>query len=287
MSKAVKIVSDSTLDLPEELVQQFGIEIVPLTVNFANEFFEDRLGLSSQEFFQRLVAADELPTTSQPSVGMFKEKYLELAAEAEVIISIHLADQLSGTYKAAYAAAQQVEQETETGIVVIDSCSASLGLGMLVLHAARLVENGVDLVELKAELEKRIASTTVFFTVDTLEYLEKGGRIGKASAFLGSLLNIKPILKLDEQGVVDSHSKVRGQKKALKKLRVLTKQALAEREVEAAPSLGIIHGNNLAGAEELKEQVADLADWKEIVISEISPVIGTHTGPGVLGLVVF
>ncbi|SDC56843.1 MULTISPECIES: DegV family protein [unclassified Candidatus Frackibacter] len=283
---SIKIVTDSTADLSLELIKELGIEMIPLTVNFNNEFFADKIDISPNEFFTRLEKVDELPKTSQPAIGKFKEKYFELASECETIISLHLAGKLSGTYRAARLAADMVEKEADINIEVINSKSVSLGLGFLVLYAVQANNNGLALQEIIEGIKERIEASMVLFTVDTLDYLEKGGRIGKASAFVGSLLNIKPILKVNEEGEVDLHSKARGKRRLFRKLKSQVEKELAVREGSFNPRLGLVHGNALRDVEKLKEELSGLAEWDEIVVSEISPVIGTHVGPGALGVIV-
>lgn len=282
---SIKVVTDSTADLSRGLLNRYGIEMIPLTINFGNEFYADKIDMSSSRFFAMLEERDELPTTSQPSMGKFKEKYLQLAKEYDSIISIHIASKLSGTYKVAKLAAEMVQEEVDVDIRVIDSKSASLGMGFLAIYAAEAIAEGDEVEEILREIKKRIDLVEVFFTVDTFEYLQKGGRIGKASAFVGDLLNIKPILKVNKTGEVELHSRTRGKKRLFKKIKQLVESNLKERDLDFAPRLGILHGNAVSDLERLKNELNDLVQWDYIISSEISPVIGTHVGPGTLGIV--
>ncbi|MBM7623326.1 DegV family protein [Sporohalobacter salinus] len=283
---AIKVVTDSTSDLSSGLMSKFGIGIIPLTVNIGNQFFADKIDISSGEFFTKLQKEDELPTTSQPAIGKFKEKYLQLAEEYEIIISIHLSSELSGTYKTAQLAADAVMEKVDVDIRVVDSKSISLGLGFLAIYAAEAVKQGKDIEEIMDGIKLRQESVDILFTIDTLDYLQKGGRIGKAKAFLGNLFNIKPILKVDEQGGVAFHSKVRGKKRLFKKVKRLVKRKLKERTLDFPPKLALLHGAAINDLRELQSEIIDLADWDSVVVSEIGPVIGTHVGPGALGVII-
>ncbi|MSQ41071.1 MAG: DegV family protein, partial [Dehalococcoidia bacterium] len=189
---AVHIVTDSTADLPREVVQRLGITVVPLNLHFSTQVYRDGVDIQAEEFYRRLVTANPLPTTSQPAVGAFVECYQALADTGEPVVSIHVASKLSGTYNSAFQAREQVG--TSMFIEVVDSQTASMGLGLIVLAAAEAAAAGASLEEVLHATREAVARTRVLFMVDTLEYLQRGGRIGKAQAFLGSVLNIKPIL---------------------------------------------------------------------------------------------
>lgn len=283
---AIKVVTDSTSDLSSGLLNKFGIGMIPLTVNIGNQFFIDKINISAGEFFERLEQADELPTTSQPAVGKFKERYFQLAEEYDTIISIHISDKLSGTYRTAQLAAEAVQEEADVDIRVIDSKSASLGLGFLAIYAAEAVSQDRDIEEVIEEIKLRRDAVSILFTIDTLEYLQQGGRIGKAKAFLGNLLNIKPILELDETGEVNFHSQVRGKKRLFRKVKRLARRKLKDRALDFPPKLALLHGAAINDLRELQSEIIELADWESVVVSEIGPVIGTHVGPGALGFVI-
>ncbi|SJZ30281.1 DegV family protein [Selenihalanaerobacter shriftii] len=283
---SIKVVTDSTVGLSLDGLDELEVDMVPLTVNFANQFFADKVDISSEQFFKKLKEVQELPTTSQPAMGKFKEKYLELADDYDTIISIHLSSKLSGTYRSAKLAADRVQEEKDIDIRVIDSKSASLGIGFLVLYAIEAIKQGLVIEEIVTGIERRVEAVTVLFTVDTLEYLEKGGRIGKASAFVGNLLNIKPILKVNETGEVDLYSKVRGKKRLFKKVKRLVKRELDNRNLSIDPKLGLLHGDAKKDLDNLEAELEGLTDWDNIMTSEISPVLGTHIGPGALGIVI-
>ena len=193
----IGILTDSTCDLGPDLLERYGIEMVPLVINFSEEeVYRDKLDITNQEFFTKLVQAEKLPTTSQPAIGWFVDKYKEMAESYDAIISIHLAESLSGTCHSARMAANQVE---DVRIEVIDSASASMGIGFQVLLARKLAEEGLEFEEIVERVKEMQKNLKIFFTVNDLSYLEKGGRIGKASAFLGSILNFYPILNISEK----------------------------------------------------------------------------------------
>lgn len=276
----IKLVTDSTADIPLETRQALGIEMVPLKVHFGEETYLDGITLDSAEFYKKLAAFPGLPTTSQPSPIDFYQLYKELASEPGTqIISIHLSSAFSGTYQSAVLAKSMLEQEQEVDITIIDSRTATYGIGLLVVAAAEAARAGKgrdEIVELVYRLRKE---TSLYFLVDTLEYLQKGGRIGKASAVLGSLLNIKPILSVDDDGEVTAVDKVRGQKRAMQRIVELLKER-HQGPVKAT----IAHADALERAQELRALIQEHFDLKELQFTSIGPVIGAHTGGGTLGV---
>ncbi|MGM0472184.1 MAG: DegV family protein [Bacillota bacterium] len=283
---SIKIVTDSTSDLTKGRLDELGVQMIPLTVNFGDTSQADKLELSTADFWQRLIKVDELPTTSQPAVGEFKQCYQELALEYDTIISLHLASELSGTYQTAKLAASAVAEKQDVEIKVIDSKSVSLGLGFLVEAAALAVRDGDSAEQIIDRIKQLRNELSLLFSIDTLDYLKQGGRIGKAAAFLGNLFNIKPILQVNDRGEVDFHSKVRGEKRLFKKLKHLVKHQLKKHQLTEQPRLALLHGRAADKVDKLRSELIELADWKEVVITEIGPVIGTHVGPGALGIVI-
>lgn len=275
----MKIVSDSTADLPESLIKEYEIEIVPLKVHFVEEVFLDWVELKPEEFYYKLEKADMLPKTSQPSPADFAEKYKELG-EDETIISIHISSELSGTYQSAIMAKEMLPY---MDIHVFDSKLASMAHGMIVIEAAKAVKAGKTKKEVLQLIDNLINRIKIYFIVDTLEYLQKNGRIGRAQAMLGSLLNIKPILTL-EDGIVTPKEKARGRTKALDRLIKICKEEYGtERQVKVA----LVHGNVLDEALKLKEKAEEVFQFDEAIISELGAVIGSHTGPGTVGIVIY
>ena len=269
----VRIVTDSTADLTKEQQQAAGITVVPLNVHFGDEVFRDHVDLTADEFFRRLKASTQLPRTSQPSVGVFEEAYRTLRQNGDEIVSVHLSSKVSGTYNSALMAAKGVDEQA---IEVVDSLSTSMALGFMALEGARLARAGRDRATIAERLRGLVRKARVICVVDTLTYLERGGRIGKARALLGSLLNVKPILQLKDGEVVPV-GRARGRPQALSKL-----VELLERDGHVS-QLAIMHGAAQADAEQLRERVAASYPGLDILLTEIGAVLGTHTGPGVIG----
>lgn len=271
---AVRIVTDSTCDLPAELVTQHGIVVVPLTVSFGEAAFLDGVELGPDAFYERLAAAADLPKTSQPSVERFRRVYDELAG-AE-IVSIHISARLSGTLNSATLAAGQLPG---TAVRLVDSRTASMGLGAVVLEAALAAEAGATLDEVTAAAERVRDRVRVIATLDTLEYLRRGGRIGRASSMLGSLLSIKPIVHV-EDGEVAPLERVRTRSKAVDRLFALTTAESGARRVFVGC------GGNDAEARAFLERLRPAMPGTEFHLGQVGPVIGVHAGPNVLGVAI-
>ena len=269
----VRIVTDSTADLTEEQQQAAGITVVPLNVHFGDQVFRDHVDLTADEFFRRLKASPQLPRTSQPSVGVFEEVFQKLRDGGDEIVSVHLSSKVSGTYNSARMAAQSVDQDR---IEVVDSLSTSMALGFMALEGAQLARAGKDRKVIAERLRALVPKARVICVVDTLTYLERGGRIGKARALLGSLLNVKPILQLKDGEVVPL-GRARGRPQGLSRL-----VELLGRDGHVS-QLAIMHGAALADAEQLRERVAASYPGLDILLTEIGAVLGTHTGPGMIG----
>lgn len=270
----VRIVTDSACDLPEPICAELGIEVVPLTIRFGSREFVDRKELSVEAFWRELDASSALPETSAPSVGAFEETFRRLSDDgADAIVCINLSARLSATMQSAQVAAKSVDGATP--IEIIDSFSASMGIGNLVLHAARRARAGASLEEIVGEVDARRSREHVFAALDTLEYLRKGGRIGGAQAMLGSMLSIKPIISVLD-GAVEPAGRVRTRSKAL---RFLVDQV----PVGNVELISVLHAN----APDLDEFLAMLEPKvpdAEVTVGTIGPVIGVHTGPRVMGI---
>jgi len=269
----VRIVTDSTADLSLEQQRAAGITVVPLNVHFGDEVFRDRVDLSGAEFFRKLKAASQLPRTSQPSVGVFEEVFRSLTGGADEVVAVLLSSKVSGTYNAALMAAQAVPGKVD----VVDSESASMALGFLALEAAQLAAGGADRAAVADGVRKLVPKARILCAIDTLTYLERGGRIGKARALLGSLLNFKPLITLREGEVVPL-GRARGRPQMLDRLvEVLRRDGQITR-------LAVLHGAAAGEAEHLRGRLAGDYPDLEVIVSEIGPVLATHTGPGVIGI---
>jgi DegV family protein with EDD domain len=277
----IKIVTDSTAYLPQETVEKYDIRVVPLCVHFGKEAFKEGVELSNDEFYARLKEADVLPTTSQPSVGEFYNVFKELADAGHEIIVLTISHKLSGTYSSAIAAQRMLP---EAKLDVIDSLSTSIGLQLMVEAAARATAAGVrreDIVAQILEIRDRIC---VLFVVDTLEYLAKGGRIGNAKALLGTLLKVKPILILQD-GAIEPLEQVRIKRKAVAQMLDLVEEHLDGTGPKA--KVAITHALVPAEAEEVRDEIASRLGCDLPCISTVGPVIGTHTGPGVVAIAAY
>jgi DegV family protein with EDD domain len=274
------IVTDSGVNVPAGVEEEYGIHVVPLKVIFDGQTYMDGVDITPAQFYEKLRAAPELPTTSQPSAGDFVEVYSKLSGEVDGIVSIHLSELLSGTVKSAVAAQQQVNH---VPIEVIDTRSASLGVGFVVLAAARAAQEGKSLAEVVSAAHRVIPKLNVMFVVDTLKYLHMGGRIGGASAMLGTALKIKPLLHLYE-GQVSPLERVRSKCKATERMLEIMAQRLAEERDNGVLRAAVVHADRSDEAVELKEQVQSRFEPAELYVAELTPAIGTHVGPGTLGV---
>jgi len=270
----VRVVTDSACDLPDDLIERDGIEVVPLTIRFGKEELVDRKELSTDEFWRRLADSDVLPETSAPSAGAFEAAFRRLIADgATGIVCINLSSKLSATMQSAQVAAQAVQPDCP--VVVVDSLMVSMGLGSLCLTAARRAAEGDSLESIVADVTDRRNRSKLYGALDTLEFLKKGGRVGNARALLGSMLAIKPVLEVRD-GEVEEAGKVRTRSKALRLLVDRVKEGPFE-------NLAVLHGN-APDLDELLDLLEPLTPRDEIVIGQIGPVIGTHAGPRVIGV---
>ncbi|MDY6892643.1 MAG: DegV family protein [Chloroflexota bacterium] len=273
----VSVVTDSTADIPKETVQELGITVVPLSVHFGEELYHDGVDIFADEFFHKLQNSPSLPTTSQPSGGSFAQVYENLANETEEIISIHISSKLSGTYSSALLGKETMGAKCH--IEIIDSFLASMGLGVVVIAAAQAARAGATLDQIVESVRNDISRTHFFGAVDTLEYLQKGGRIGRAQAFLGTLLNIKPLIGIDD-GEIYGLERVRSRKRVLERLIEFTQ---GFKSIEA---LSIVHSTTPDDAKILIERLASFYPEQKIHRARFGPVIGTYLGPGALGVAV-
>ena len=269
---AIKIVTDSTSDIPPELAESLGVHVVPLTVFFGDEAFRDGVEITRDEFFERLAKGDVLPRTTQPTVGDFEAVYSALAEEGHEIASIHVSSKLSGTINSALTASAQL---SDANVAVVDSGLASLGLTLAVKAAAEAANAGASLEEVTAVARQTAEKVDVYFVLDTLEYLQKGGRIGKAAALFGGLLSIKPVLKIVD-GEIHPHEKVRSRAKALARMREIASAGAPYEEI------AFIHE---ISEDEVSSMAAHLAPLAKapLIVGRMGSVIGTYTGPGVVG----
>ena len=278
MSK-VAIVIDSTTNLPLDLMKQYDIREIHAVVIWSGEELLDRVDIQPTEFYQRLATAPEMPTTSQATPGEAKAVLEQLASEGYTdVLAIHLSDKLSGTINSMEQAISMMD--AKINVEIVNTKSASMGSGWPVLMAARAAEAGKSLAEVKAIAEKASAQTGVLLLVDTLEFLHRGGRIGGAQRFIGTALNLKPILEVQE-GAVEALERQRTRKKALNRLVEIAVDRIGGR---TPVYLATLHADAADEAQKLLDMVAEKVNPVETAIAEVSPSVGTHTGPGTVGV---
>ncbi|MEK4511738.1 DegV family protein [Paenibacillus sp. FSL K6-2524] len=287
MSQVV-IVADSTADVPQAMLSEYGIHIVPMRVAFGEESFLEGIEITAEDFYDKLTKSRDLPTTSQTSPSQYVEVYRKFMLDipGASIISIHLSSGMSGTYQAALLAKDMLEEELgeELDITVIDSLCATYGFGLQVVHAARLAKQGLAAKDIATQVIDLGKQRRLYFLVDTLEYLQKGGRIGKAAAIVGTLLNIKPILSVDGEGVIYAVDKARGRKRAVARaIELFIKDFGDHKDLNVA----VCDAVNPEGTEEFLTLMAEHFTLHEVVRTSIGAVVGTHVGPGTLAVFVW
>jgi DegV family protein with EDD domain len=268
------IVTDSTADLSAALLEKYRVAFVPLVVNWDNQTFRDKIDLSTADFYDRLRTSKSLPKTGAPSLASFEAAFREQLQQHDAVISVNLASKLSGTYAVARRAAESVDPRR---IQVVDSGSVSIGISWLVELAARLAQEGVEPAEIVDRVEAERARVRIHFVVNTLEFLQRGGRIGRAAALAGTLLSVKPILQMQDGEVVPVE-RVRTMNGALRRL---VEMVVALGPVER---MGVIDGDAAANADEVERQLRTHYPELTIERGELGPVVGTHGGPGVVGV---
>ena len=271
----VRIVTDSLSDITGDLAEELGITTVPVYVRFGEQVYRDRVEITTEEFYRRLVSSDVLPTTTQPPPGDFVEVYNKLAREADEILVITLSRKLSGTYESALQAKSMVEGKCR--IEVIDSETVIMGLGLIVIAAAKALKAGANLDELVDLVHKAIPRSHAIMSFDTLKYLAKGGRIGKAQGFLGSILQIKPILTIKD-GEAAPVTRVRSRAAGTD---YLYNFVAGFNKIE---ELAVEHATTPEEADALIERLGAVYPEERIYRSTVSPVIGTYVGPHVLSV---
>lgn len=273
---AVRVVTDSTADIPQDLVKELGISVVPLTVLFGDKSYLDGVEITPDQFFQWLIESPQLPTTSQPSPGAFLDVYRDLLKAGHQVVSIHISDKLSGTLN---SARQAKEELGDVPVGIIDSRQAAISLGLVVIAAARAVKEGASYEETQSVARQALGQVQLFALLDTLEFLRKGGRIGKVRGFIGSLLHVRPIITITD-GVVQSMLSVRSRDQGIRYM--LTHAEERSPLIQAA----VFHSTTPDEAEEVADQLRPMVPDGNVIIGRIGPVIGTDVGPGTVGVVI-
>ncbi len=269
----VKIVTDSTADLPPGLAEELGITVVPVYVKFGGEVYRDRVDISEDEFYQRLMSDPAHPSTEPPTPRDFADVYEKLSQEADGIISIHISSKISATCNSARRGAELVE--TEFPIEVVDSKLVTMGLGMLVMAANSITESGKNLPQVMEEVKRIIPSIRLLGLLDTLKYLARGGRIGKTRAFLGSILAVKPMLTMRD-GELESAGQVRKRTDGIERLVDFVKKTA---DIE---DLSIVYSTTPDEAQTLAERMDSIFNKEKIRLVRLGPALGAHAGPGIL-----
>src|SRR2546421_4582175 len=275
----VRILTDSTCDIPLEKARKMGITVVPLTVFFGDEAYLDGIELDNAGFYSKLQTNKQSPRTSQPTPASFQEAYMQLINEgAEGIISVHVSSKLSGTYQSACNARDSLPDEMKKiPIEMIDSQIVSLGMGVPIMHAAEEAQQGASLAQLKARLLDRIARNKVMFVLDTLEYLKRGGRIGRARELLGNILSVKPILSF-KNGEIVPIEQPRTRNKAYSRIAQLVK------DMGAVEEIAVIESDEAVG-QQLVQSLQSVYQG-EIPTYKLGAVLGAYAGPGTAGVMV-
>jgi DegV family protein with EDD domain len=273
----IRIVTDSTADLPPGVAEELGITVVPLYVRFGDEVYRDRVDISEDEFYQRLERDTVHPGTTQPTPEDFARVYRGLGKEADGIVSIHISSKLSGTYSSALQAKEIVGDICH--IEVIDSLWASMGLGLLAMDAAAATSAGKGMQQIADEARAMIPCMRYLGMFDTLKYLYLGGRIGKAKCLLGSALNVKPLLTL-KAGELHAVGRARTRSKGMERLFEFAKGA------GDMSDIAVVHNTTPDDAQALVERLTPVAPGARIIVARLGPVLGVHTGPGAMFVIV-
>lgn len=272
----IKIVTDSTADVPKELLERYDIRVVPINIQFGHETYQEGIDIDRPTFFRKL--EEVMPTSSQPAPGQLVEVYRELAEDGHSIISIHVTSKHSGTYQSALLAKSMLP---EAEIEVFDTLSISIGTGYQVLAAARAAEEGKSMGEIIQILEGIRSRMYLHLTPATLKYLQKSGRVGRLAGALGSLLNVKPVIKV-EDGTLEAFQNVRTRSKAIDRLVELTEEAVGTTE---PVKLGIPHAQVPAEAEKLRDRLERTFNCDEMHVVDLACSLTVHGGPGIIGII--
>lgn len=275
----VRIVTDSACDIDPKALESRGITVVPLTVHFGPESYKDGYEMRGKVFYDKLRTSEHHPRTSQPSPGDFQQAFEELTSDGSSVVAILLSSALSGTWQAATIAAGALEGRQ---IAVVDSKAASIGYGLMVLEAQDMAKRGASFEQVRDAVQKMASTHATMFSVDTLDYLLRNGRIGRAQHFVGSLLNMKPVLTLDKEGYVAAVERVRGSSKVIPRMVELVGERIP---FGSRVLLGVSHADAPDSARALKDMIVPRYEVARYEETEIGSIIGTHTGPGTLAVI--
>jgi DegV family protein with EDD domain len=271
----LRIVTDSVADIPPKIAEELAITVVPFYVRFGDEVYRDRVDLSTEEFYRKLMSNRRIPVSSTPSPGEIAKVYDRLAEETDEILSIHVSSKLTATYEVALQAREQMKRKCR--VEIVDSLSGAMGEGLVVITAARKAQSGADLNQVADMAREAVLKSHVHMCFDTLEYLRRGGRIGRAQALLGSVLRVNPIVGVKD-GEVHPFGRERSRAKAIDRLVDFVKSLPSVRE------LAVEHATNRDEAEALADRLGALFARERIYISTVAPAVGVHVGPRVIAV---
>ncbi|ABR46986.1 degV family protein [Alkaliphilus metalliredigens QYMF] len=274
----IALVTDSTSDLNYEEVKKYNIHVLPLKIVYKDREYTDRVDITPDEVYSNMEV--EVPTTSLPSIEVIDRLFVKLKEEGYThVIAVTISAGLSGTYNSVRLVS---ENHPELKFEIFDSLALTLGAGAIVLACGEMLNEGKEFEEIVKELPRLRDKIRVYYVLDTLKYLIRGGRIGKVPGSIGELLNMKPIISINKEGVYYTHLKVRGRKQSLSKLFAIVKESLEEQKAK----VWVLHGGGEKEARELHKKVLELANASQVGFSDISPVAGVHTGPGLIGVTI-
>lgn len=280
------ITTDSNADLTQEYIEKLGTLIIPQYYSFGDTFYGDELHMPAAEFYERMKNG-ELPQSQACNPAVVEDKFRSILDSGKDIIHVSFSSALSGSYNNVCMVTKELlEEYTDAKITVVDSLNVSLGEALMVIYANRLKDNGASYAEVVDALEEFKHHINVQFTVDDLFHLQRGGRVSKTVAIVGSALNLKPFLYVNNAGGLTSDGTARGRKKSLRTLVERMKASLAENTDYTLP-VGVVHGNCLEDAQSLAEMIKEETSFTKIIINDINPSIGTHAGPGAIGILYY
>lgn len=276
MGEKIALLVDSMCDVPRELINKFGIKFLPAKIIYPEKEFSDRVDIQPDEVYSRM--PEEIPTTSVPSLQEIKDMLEKIQQEGFThLLAVHISSRLSGTSQAVQLIARDFDNFK---VKVVDTKTLSMGTGWMVLDAAHNIANGVSFDKVVENLQKLQPRVQIYYIVETLEYLRRGGRIGRVAGMLGEFLHLKPVISVDTDGTYYTYCKARGRKKSIEKLVEIVEQAVADKQI----NLAVLHGGASRECEKLVARLRKLPNIKELITSDISPALGVHTGPGLLGI---
>ena len=276
MMERIALLADSACDLPRELIEKYGIKILPLKIIYPDREYSDRVDIEPQDVYDRMPA--EVPTTSMPCLEEIKATIEDIKQQGySHLLAIALSSGLSGTYGAMKLVAQDIN---DLVIKTFDSHTLSIATGWMVLDAARNIANGLSFNKVSENLATLQPKVRVYYVVETLEYLRRGGRIGQVAGMLGEFLHFKPIISVNPEGKYFTFCKVRGRRKSIDRLMDIVENYARDKTI----NLAVLHGGAKKEAERMLERLSQLPNIKELIFSDISPALGVHTGPGLLGV---